>query len=89
MHDAFKQPEEAEFAGKSLSEWYLGLPRGKTRMGVGGKIFTPSDIEKIASLAPISSCLAARGSCITTSPNACSPRPNSNRELYPRVPRPC
>lgn len=52
LHDAFKVPNDSRFSGKTLSEWYLGLPRSKVKLGVGGKINSLSDLRRIARLQP-------------------------------------
>lgn len=38
LWDAFKQPQEAAHQGKALIEHFTGLPRGRTRLGVAGRI---------------------------------------------------
>jgi 2,4-dienoyl-CoA reductase-like NADH-dependent reductase (Old Yellow Enzyme family) len=38
LWDAFKQPEEQQFHGKPLIDWFTELARGTTRLGVAGKI---------------------------------------------------
>jgi 2,4-dienoyl-CoA reductase-like NADH-dependent reductase (Old Yellow Enzyme family) len=38
LWDAFKQPEEQQFHGKRLIDWFTELERGTTRLGVAGKI---------------------------------------------------
>lgn len=38
LWDAFKEPVEAAFKGRSLMSWFTDIPRGNTRLGVAGKI---------------------------------------------------
>lgn len=45
LWDVFKEPEEPEFKGKSLLQWFAGLNRGRTRLGVAGKIRTVADSQ--------------------------------------------
>ena len=52
LHDAFKVPNDSRFSDKTLAEWYLGMPRGKVKLGVGGKINSLSDLRRIARLQP-------------------------------------
>lgn len=40
--DVNKEPEEAEYKGKKLMDWFLELPRGGVRVGVAGKITSGS-----------------------------------------------
>lgn len=47
MHDAFKKPDDAGYSSKSLTEWYLELPRDQVPMGICGKIRTMPDVTKI------------------------------------------
>lgn len=41
LWDAFKEPVEDEFKGRSLMSYFTELDRGGTRLGVAGKITTP------------------------------------------------
>ncbi len=43
LWDVFKEPEEAEFKGRSLMSYFTELDRGTTRLGVAGKIFQPDE----------------------------------------------
>jgi 2,4-dienoyl-CoA reductase-like NADH-dependent reductase (Old Yellow Enzyme family) len=43
LWDANKEPEEAEFKGRSLMAWFADLERGQARLGVAGKIRTGDD----------------------------------------------
>lgn len=52
MHDAFKYPNDENYHEKTLSQWYLELPRGEVKMGVGGKLHTPEDVYRISELKP-------------------------------------
>ncbi|MBP7703878.1 MAG: NADH:flavin oxidoreductase [Caulobacter sp.] len=45
LWDAFKAPGDEAFAGKSLTQWFAGLPRGQARLGVAGKIMTRAHAE--------------------------------------------
>jgi len=45
LWDVFKEPEEEEFKGRTLMSYFTGLNRGKTLLGVAGKIFTPGDAK--------------------------------------------
>ena len=47
MWDAGKDPEEAEFHGRNLASWFADLPRGKTRLGVAGKVTTPATAREM------------------------------------------
>ncbi len=38
LWDVFKEPEEAQFKGRSLMSYFTELDRGATRIGVAGKI---------------------------------------------------
>jgi 2,4-dienoyl-CoA reductase-like NADH-dependent reductase (Old Yellow Enzyme family) len=40
LWDVAKEPEEPEFKGKSLMNWFTELDRGQVRLGVAGKIMT-------------------------------------------------
>ncbi len=45
LWDCFKQPEEAEFAGRTLIEHFTALPRGTTKLGVAGKIMDAAKVK--------------------------------------------
>ena len=45
LWDVFKQPEEAEFQGRTLMSYFTELDRRKVRLGVAGKIRTPQQAE--------------------------------------------
>lgn len=45
LWDCFKVPEEAEFADKPLIAHFTALPRGKTRLGVAGKIMDGAKVQ--------------------------------------------
>ncbi len=45
LWDVFKQPEEAEYQGRSLMSYFTQLDRHNTRLGVAGKIRTPQQAE--------------------------------------------
>lgn len=44
--DSFKEPEDQAFAGKSLTQWFAELPRGGTKLGVAGKIYSADDCAR-------------------------------------------
>jgi 2,4-dienoyl-CoA reductase-like NADH-dependent reductase (Old Yellow Enzyme family) len=43
LWNAFKEPEEDEFKGRTLASYFTDLDRGQTRLGAAGKIMTPGD----------------------------------------------
>jgi 2,4-dienoyl-CoA reductase-like NADH-dependent reductase (Old Yellow Enzyme family) len=45
LWDVTKEPEAAELKGRSLTSWFADLERGRTRLGVAGKIRTPEDVR--------------------------------------------
>lgn len=45
LWDVRKAPMDEAYAGKPLIEYFTGLDRGETRLGVAGKIMTPADAE--------------------------------------------
>ena len=47
LWDVFKAPEEAEFNGKPLLEWFTALDRGETRLSVAGKIRSAADAKHV------------------------------------------
>lgn len=47
MHNAFKTPEDEADSGKSLTEWYMELPRDKVPMGICGNIRSMEDVHKV------------------------------------------
>jgi 2,4-dienoyl-CoA reductase-like NADH-dependent reductase (Old Yellow Enzyme family) len=50
LWDCFKEPNEPEFAGRTLVEHFAGLDRGNVRLGVAGKITTPADVARVFEL---------------------------------------
>jgi len=46
LWDVFKAPVEAEFASRSLIDWFVDLPRGETRLGVAGKLLSGADSRR-------------------------------------------
>ena len=42
LWDVFKEPEEAEFKGRSLMSYFTALDRGQVRLGVAGKVTSPA-----------------------------------------------
>jgi len=45
LWDAFKDPEEEAYKGRSLLSYFAELDRGDVRLGVAGKIRTPEEAE--------------------------------------------
>jgi 2,4-dienoyl-CoA reductase-like NADH-dependent reductase (Old Yellow Enzyme family) len=45
LWDVFKEPEEAEYQGRSLMSYFTEFDRHHTRLGVAGKIRTPQEAE--------------------------------------------
>lgn len=45
--DSFKQPEDPTYSGKTLTQWFSSLPRGDTKVGVAGKIYSAQDCIKV------------------------------------------
>jgi 2,4-dienoyl-CoA reductase-like NADH-dependent reductase (Old Yellow Enzyme family) len=45
LWDVFKEPEEAEYQGRTLMSYFTELNRYNTRLGVAGKIRTPQEAE--------------------------------------------
>jgi len=45
LWDVFKEPEEAEYKGRSLMSYFTELERRNTRLSVAGKIRTPQEAE--------------------------------------------
>jgi 2,4-dienoyl-CoA reductase-like NADH-dependent reductase (Old Yellow Enzyme family) len=50
LWDCFKEPVEEEFKGKTLMSHFTSLARGKTRLGVAGKIVTGDDAARVLEL---------------------------------------
>ncbi len=50
LWDVFKEPIETEFSGNSLMSFFTALERGKTRLGVAGKILSGDDAARVLSL---------------------------------------
>jgi 2,4-dienoyl-CoA reductase-like NADH-dependent reductase (Old Yellow Enzyme family) len=46
LWDVFKEPVETEFAGKPLIDWFSDLRRGRTRLGVAGKLTSAADCRR-------------------------------------------
>lgn len=46
LWDVFKQPEEEDFHGKPLVDWFTELERGVCRLGVAGKIMSTRDATR-------------------------------------------
>ena len=47
LWDVFKEPEEANFKGRSLLSYFTGLERGRVRIGAAGKIMTADDARRV------------------------------------------
>ena len=47
LWDVFKEPEEADFKGRSLLSYFTGLARGRVRIGAAGKIMTADDARRV------------------------------------------
>lgn len=47
LWDAFKEPYEAEFAGRGLLDYFTELPRGDVRLGATGKITSAAQAREI------------------------------------------
>jgi len=45
LWDVFKEPEEAEYQGRTLMSYFTELDRNNTRLGVAGSIRTPQQAE--------------------------------------------
>jgi 2,4-dienoyl-CoA reductase-like NADH-dependent reductase (Old Yellow Enzyme family) len=45
LWDYQKEPEEAEFKGRTLMSWFTDLPRANVRLGCAGKIMTGADVR--------------------------------------------
>lgn len=45
LWDAFKEPMDEQYQGRSLLSYFTGLERGDVRLGVAGKIRTPQDAQ--------------------------------------------
>jgi 2,4-dienoyl-CoA reductase-like NADH-dependent reductase (Old Yellow Enzyme family) len=47
LWDVGKEPEEAEFKGRSLLSYFTGLERGGARIGAAGKIMSADDARRV------------------------------------------
>jgi 2,4-dienoyl-CoA reductase-like NADH-dependent reductase (Old Yellow Enzyme family) len=47
LWDVAKEPEEAEFKGRTLLSWFTELERGTTRLGAAGKIMSAEDARRV------------------------------------------
>jgi 2,4-dienoyl-CoA reductase-like NADH-dependent reductase (Old Yellow Enzyme family) len=47
LWDVFKEPEEADYKGKPLLEWFTALNRGDVRLSVAGKIGSARDTVRV------------------------------------------
>jgi 2,4-dienoyl-CoA reductase-like NADH-dependent reductase (Old Yellow Enzyme family) len=47
LWDVFKEPEEAEFRGRSLLSHFTELDRGRVRIGAAGKIMSGDDARRV------------------------------------------
>ena len=46
LWDAFKTPNEAEYAARPLLDWFMDLQRGNVRLGAAGKILTTATARR-------------------------------------------
>lgn len=46
LWDCWKAPRDPAYAGKPLIEWFAGLGRGATRLGVAGKLMAGADLRR-------------------------------------------
>jgi len=47
LWDAFKQPDDSQWQGRSLLSYFTDLPRGNVRLGAAGKIYTGEDAARL------------------------------------------
>ena len=47
LWSVFKPPVDPVFAHRRLIDWYADLPRGKTRLGVAGKLMSGDDVRAV------------------------------------------
>ena len=47
LWDAFKTPNEAEYAARPLLDWFMDLQRGNVRLGAAGKILTTATATQV------------------------------------------
>lgn len=45
LWDAFKEPEDPEFRGRTLLSLFTGLDRREVRLGAAGRLRTPADVQ--------------------------------------------
>ncbi len=50
LWDCFKEPEEGEFKGKTLADYFAALERGSVKLGAAGQIQTPQEAERLMDL---------------------------------------
>ncbi|BCW90723.1 NADPH dehydrogenase [Alphaproteobacteria bacterium SO-S41] len=50
LWDVFKEPEEAEFKGRTLASYFTELPRGEVRLGAAGKITSGATVKAAMAL---------------------------------------
>lgn len=46
LWDVFKEPADPDFAGRRLVDVFAALPRGRTRLGVAGKLYSADDARR-------------------------------------------
>ncbi len=63
LWDCFKEPVDTAYAGKSLIDWFAGLPRGDSALGVAGKIMNGADVAR-AFAAGVDFVLIGRGAIL-------------------------
>ena len=47
LWDSFKAPSDADYANKSLIDWFAALPRGTTKLGAAGKLTKGADVRRL------------------------------------------
>ena len=63
LWDCWKEPLDSRFAGKALIEWFAEVERGRTPLGVAGKIMSGSDVQR-ALAASVDFVLIGRGAIL-------------------------
>lgn len=46
LWDVFKEPADPDFAGRRLVDVFAAIPRGRTRLGVAGKLYSADDARR-------------------------------------------
>ena len=47
LWDCFKEPEQADYKGRTLMSYFMDLDRKNVKIGVAGKLHDPNDIERV------------------------------------------